>query len=194
MGKQITSDDIKQAAASLGCEEAAVKAVLAVEAAGAGFLPDGRPKILFEGHVFYRELIARGEDVAPLCKEYPSLVYPKWTKANYSTPVGEWNRLTVARSINNEAALSSASWGLFQIMGNNHRACGHTHILNFVEAMQESEGKQLAAFVAFVKNSGLARFLVAKEWAGFARGYNGPGYAANKYDAKLAAAYAKARG
>ena len=33
--------------------------------------------------------------------------------------------------------------------------------------------------------------LKAKDWANFARGYNGPAYAKNRYDVKLAAAYAK---
>ncbi|MCC6559800.1 MAG: DUF3380 domain-containing protein, partial [Xanthomonadales bacterium] len=31
-----------------------LKAVAEVESAGSGFLSDGRPKILFEGHVFSR--------------------------------------------------------------------------------------------------------------------------------------------
>lgn len=33
--------------------------------------------------------------------------------------------------------------------------------------------------------------LQRKDWAGFARGYNGPGYAKNRYDIKLANAYKK---
>ncbi|NBT89135.1 MAG: DUF3380 domain-containing protein, partial [Flavobacteriaceae bacterium] len=32
--------------------------------------------------------------------------------------------------------------------------------------------------------------LKAKDWAGFAKGYNGPAYAKNAYDTKLAGAYA----
>jgi hypothetical protein len=32
-----------------------------------------------------------------------------------------------------------------------------------------------------------------KDWAKFARGYNGPGYAQNAYDVKLAQAYEKNR-
>lgn len=47
------------------------------------------------------------------------------------------------------------------------------------------------AFVAFRRHANLAAALREKRWADFARGYNGPGYAANKYDQKLQAAYEK---
>ena len=47
---------IESAAALLGVEVAAVMAVSRVEAQGRGFLSDGRVKILFERHIFYREL------------------------------------------------------------------------------------------------------------------------------------------
>jgi hypothetical protein len=35
------------------------------------------------------------------------------------------------------------------------------------------------------------QYLRDKDWAGFARRYNGPAYAENKYDEKLSAAYEK---
>ena len=48
----ISEGDYQAAAQSLGCEVAAIKAVASVESRGRGFLPSGRPKILFESHVF----------------------------------------------------------------------------------------------------------------------------------------------
>ena len=45
-------NDITAAAAALQCEPGAVRAVCDVESAGGGFLADGRPKILFEAHIF----------------------------------------------------------------------------------------------------------------------------------------------
>jgi hypothetical protein len=47
---------------------------------------------------------------------------------------------------------------------------------------------------SFIKNSGLADELQKKNWAGFARGYNGPSYSKNAYDVKLAQAYSKLSG
>jgi N-acetylmuramidase len=52
-GTLIQESDYQAAAQSLGCEVAAVKAVAAVESAGHGFLPNGKPKILFEAHIFF---------------------------------------------------------------------------------------------------------------------------------------------
>ena len=42
-----------------------------------------------------------------------------------------------------------------------------------------------------IRRNKLELKLAAHDWAGFARGYNGPGYAQNAYDTKLAAAYRK---
>jgi hypothetical protein len=47
------------------------------------------------------------------------------------------------------------------------------------------------AFCGFIKSNKLDTHLRKHDWARFARGYNGPGYAENKYDEKLARAYAK---
>ena len=181
----LTSSDISKAAAMIGVEPCAVQAVLKVESNGHGFLMDGRPKILFEGHVFWRELKDQGVDPAPLSKQYPNIVYPSWTKAHYRTGTGEWDRLETATSINRRAALCSASWGLFQIMGFNYALAGFGSVEEFVDAQKESEAKQLESFCAFMRSQGLILFLAGKDWAGFAMRYNGKDYARNQYDVKL---------
>lgn len=58
--------------------------------------------------------------------------------------------------------------------------------------MQWSEASpdNLDAFVKFVKKSSLDDELIRLDWAGFARGYNGPAYKDSHYDSKLAASYA----
>lgn len=53
---------------------------------------------------------------------------------------------------------------------------------------------QLDLFVRFIKGNKWDVFLRNKDWGSFARRYNGPGYAQNKYDKKLAAAYEKYKG
>ena len=52
--RTLTPADYERAAAALGCEVAAIRAVAAMESSGDGFLPDGRPTILFDAHVFNR--------------------------------------------------------------------------------------------------------------------------------------------
>ena len=58
-------------------------------------------------------------------------------------------------------------------------------------SLRQYEGatQQLALFVKFVSRPPYLPALRAHNWAAFAKAYNGPGYAQNKYDSKLAAAY-----
>jgi peptidoglycan hydrolase-like protein with peptidoglycan-binding domain len=98
--------------------------------------------------------------------------------------------LAQAIKLNRKAALESASWGKFQLMGSNHAACGHSTVAKFVAAMVSGEPAQLTAFVAFIKTRKLDDELVRRDWAGIARGYNGPAYAVNQYDRRMADAYA----
>lgn len=185
---RIDATDIAAAAGDLGCEIAAVRAVIAVEAGGgSGFLPDGRPKILFEAHVFSRETQGRFDG------SHPRVSSPVWNRLLYSGGAGEYTRLAEAIALDRKAALRSASWGLFQIMGNNHDRCGYGTVNAFVAAMCDDEANHLHAFMAFCRSGGLDRHLRSKDWASFARGYNGANYAANRYDTKLAAAYAQAK-
>ena len=78
-------------------------------------------------------------------------------------------------------------------MGFNYRAAGFDSVQAFVDAQSESEAKQLASFCAFMRSEGLILFLKGLDWAGFARRYNGPGYAANQYDVKLRRAYERCK-
>jgi len=80
---------------------------------------------------------------------------------------------------------------MFQIMGFNHKSCGEESVGSFVESMCESESKQLILSGRFIRQAGMLPALQAKDWKEVARRYNGPAYAQNKYDEKLAAAYEK---
>jgi len=184
----ILSDaDFVRAAAALNCEVACVRAVTVVEAGKTGYFPSGRPKILFEAHYFGR-LTGHRFDAS-----HPNISSPKWNRALYKGGEKEYDRLLEALALDREAALKSASWGLFQIMGDNYKASGFASVDDYVKAMYESEGRQLDAFIGFVKSSekSLAAPLREKRWADFASHYNGPSYAQNHYDAKLKDAYDK---
>lgn len=188
--KQLGEGDIERAAARLGVPVASIKAVNAVESAGAGFLPDGRPKILFERHVMFRQLGAHGIDPDPIAIKSPSVVNQK--RGGYIGGQGEHARLATAMQIHPDAARESCSWGQFQIMGYHWRALGYESIDQFAEAMAHSEGQQLDAFIRFIEaEPALLKALKTKKWADFARIYNGPAYKENLYDVKLARAFAR---
>jgi N-acetylmuramidase len=153
-----------------GAEAEVVQAVVEVESGAAGFAPDGRPIILFEPHIFSR-LTANRFDATN-----PNVSYPRWDRSRYpGDQAGRWAQLREAYGLDPEAAVASASWGLFQIMGMNHGKCGFPTATAFVADMAKSHVRQLAAFEAFVRSSGLVDELKNKDWDGFARLYNGAG-------------------
>lgn len=190
---RLIDEDFTQVAELLGCEPAALEAVQQVETGGrGGFFSPGRPAILFEGHIFWTQLKKRGSNPEDYVKGNENILYPKWEKGHYKGGIGEYDRLEQARKINREAADASASWGMFQIMGFNYAACGEESIESFVRSMCESEFKQLLLTANFIKkNSQMLQALQARDWAVFAKCYNGPAYAQNRYDVKLEAAYQK---
>ncbi|MGC1125674.1 N-acetylmuramidase family protein [Pantoea agglomerans] len=191
MGK-VSVADYQRAADIIGCSVYAVQAVATVESNGDGMLPDGRPKILFERHVMYqRYKAAAGQaqaDIAVL--KWPGVVNPK--PGGYSTGQNEHDRLSLAAAINRNCALESCSWGAFQIMGYHWKALGYSSLQDFVNAMYKGDSAQLDAFIRFIMaDQVLVAALRDKNWAKFARRYNGPAYATNRYDVKMAAAYAR---
>lgn len=181
----LTAEDFAKAAQELGCSIGAIKAVAEVEALGQGFLPDGQPKILFEAHIFGRRTGYKFN------KTHPAISSSKWDKKLYKGGAAEHDRLALAVSLDRDAALQSASWGRFQIMGFNYRRAGFDTLQAFITAMYSGEAAHLRAFVAIVKSFGLADELQRLDAEGFAEGYNGAGYKANKYDEKIAKAFEK---
>jgi len=176
--------DFSRAAAALGAAPAAVQAVADVETSGNAFDERGRPRILFERHYFHR-LTAGKFDAS-----HPAISAP--TAGGYGTFAEQYGKLAVAYRLDPDAALRSASWGRFQIMGDNHAAAGFASVRAFVAALVRSEAAHLDAFVAFVAcNQAMVQALRARDWAAFARRYNGPAFAKNCYDAKLAEAYGR---
>jgi hypothetical protein len=177
----LTPEDFSAAAQQLRCTVAVMRAVAAVESRGAGFDAQGRPVILFERHIFWRETKG-AHGLNALSNPSPG----GYTKAR------EHERLGRAIALDEEAALRSTSWGMFQLMGFNHAACGFGSVQAFVAAMHHSERAQLLAFVAFVIHAGLDGHLRRQQWALFAAGYNGKAYAKNHYDTKLAREHLRA--
>ncbi|WP_116382310.1 N-acetylmuramidase domain-containing protein, partial [Cupriavidus taiwanensis] len=171
--EHLTADDLRRAADQLRVPVAVVRAVNEVESRGAGFLPDGRPVILFERHIMYRQLLAAARDADALARQYPNLVNPQ--RGGYAGGAGEHMRMAAAFQLDADCALASASWGLFQIMGYHWELLGFASVQDFADAMRSGEGAQLDAFVRFVQaDPALWRALRSKQWGTFSRLYNGP--------------------
>lgn len=184
--KRIEDIDLPRIGHMIGVGEDKIHAVLDVESAGRGFDKHGRPKMLFEPHIFWRELGpgAKREKAAK-----SGLAYAKWKPGAY--PSDSYPRLEKAIAIDETSALRSCSWGLGQVMGFNHNLAGFDTPQAMVLAMMDDEDKHLEAMISFIKSNKLDDDLRRGDWHGFARGYNGAGYARHGYHTRLAKAYAK---
>jgi hypothetical protein len=129
----LNDNDYQNAANVLHCEINVIKAVAEVESSGTGFYTCGLPKILFEAHMFH-DLTKGIYD-----KQYPNISSPVWNKALYKGNLLEFNRLDIAKKLNETAALMSTSWGRFQIMGSNYKLCDYKTVQEFVVGMYDSE-------------------------------------------------------
>lgn len=178
----LSENDYNLAASQLKVESAVIKAIAEVETAGEAFDKLGRPRILFERHYFHR-LTGGKYDIA-----YPDI--SNKIAGGYGKFSEQYGKLEKAYKLDSNAALSSVSWGRFQIMGSNYRAAGFNSVEAFVFAMTKAELEHLKAFVSFVANdSSMLKALSSKNWVDFARRYNGQNYKANNYDTKLSEAY-----
>lgn len=175
-----------------GVEVAAILAVKSVESSGDGLLPTGEPKILFERHQFYRLLSGKfGKPFADdVMRKYPNLC--NTVRGGYYGGQREHtDRLQPAVKIDRDCALQATSWGAYQVMGFNWNTLGYGSMQAFINDMYAGEPGQFRGFCRFIEAFELVDELQRKDWAGFARVYNGPKYREGDYDGKMAAAYRK---
>lgn len=177
--------DVEDAADQLKVEPAAIWAVWDIEGCSSPFI-DGRPTILFEPHRFSRATGHRYD------ASHPAVSSLKWNRALYpARQADRWKQLLDAVALDIDAGFASASYGGFQILGENFALCGATSSWSFAWQQAQTEADQLAAFLKFVEARGLADALRRRDWATFARVYNGTAFRENHYDTRLAAAFAK---
>ncbi len=175
---------LKASASRLGIQLPALWAVLTVETRGCGFLPDRRPVILFERHIFHRLSQGRFAASAPDLSDAKAGGYGAGGAAQYA-------RLERALALDEGAALKATSWGLGQVMGFNAESAGFSDVREMVKQCVAGEDAQLAAMAGFVQANGLAKHLKSANWAAFAQAYNGVDFQKNQYDSKLAQAHAR---
>ncbi|MCU4482244.1 N-acetylmuramidase domain-containing protein [Acinetobacter ursingii] len=194
ISKLLKDSDYIAAAARLKVSELAIRVFGAVEGRGVGFLKNGKPKILFERHRMYFYLTQKkGEAFAKkMMADRPNIV--NTATGGYQGNEAEYVRLELAKQIDVECALMSASWGQFQIMGENWKQLGYTSVQEFVDQQFASESHQLEAFIRYIewktgmiekKKVALIDALRAENWDAVFTLYNGPNYKKLGYQAKF---------
>lgn len=181
--------EIAKVADELRVERAALLAVAEVESNGKVFAVvngENRPLIRFEGHYFDRRLAggkrahARSEGLSAA---------KAGVVAKPASQAARWTMLERAMAIDRRAALESVSWGIGQVMGAHWDWLGYASVDHLVEDARSGAAGQARLMARFIEKAGLRTALRNRDWAAFARGYNGPGYKANAYHTKMAAAY-----
>lgn len=171
-------------------EPARLLALVEVETSGKTFEQDGRtPALLYERHVAWRQA---GKVSARLRAAFAAvgLAIPKWSRStqykDQGTSAGRLAVIAKARAIDEEVANQSASWGVGQTMGFLYPELGFDSACAMVDHMTGNVAGQIECMIAELKNKRLIGPLNAGDWKTVARIYNGPGYAANRYDTRLA--------
>jgi len=176
-------------------EPVALLAVVQVESAGKSMEVDNKtPCLLFERHIFYRELVkAKGPAQAAV---QLGLANTSWQpKTQYKDQRTSQMRLDLfrqAKAFSEICAIRSCSWGVGQTMGflaEELKFRDARMMFNYMVA--GGVPAQVECMVREIENKNLTRKLNDHQWAEFARVYNGPGYAQNNYHNKMANAWAE---
>jgi len=180
-GSPLSQNGLDTALHQLGCDKESLWALVTVETSGFGFLPDRRPKILYERHIFHQLTKGAYDDVPDLSSVM---------RGGYFGGAAEYDRLARAMNLDADAALESVSWGLGQIMGFNAASLGYRGARDMIAQFQQGEDAQLDGIARFLKATpALRAAFLAKAWKTVAFYYNGSDYAKKEYDAKLAYSY-----
>ena len=184
-----TRKAVAATAAEFGIEPAALLAVAEIESGGKAYVRIGgrrEPVIRFEGHYFDRRLAGEKRCLA----RRAGLSSPAAGEiANPPGQAARWRLLDRAIAIDRKSALESVSWGLGQVMGAHWAWLGFGSVEDLVAEVRSDATGQARLMARYITKAGLSDALADRDWARFARGYNGPAYRRNRYDRKLAVAY-----
>ena len=187
-GLRLTSADLLAAANKVGVDVATIRAVIEVVTAGAGFDAKKRLKLLFEPHVFYKQL---GPGPSGIRQSNKALHTPTRGPA----PIPLFLSATIKSLLplpSMRTRRSTLPLGVFpEIMGFNHEAAGFHSAKAMVTSMLEGEDQQLKSFANLLSNWKLATSSKNRDWRTFSLRYNGPNAIENDYDGELKAAFLK---
>lgn len=169
-------------------------AMIDVESNGKVFAQIGtskEPYILFEPHLLYRRMTEPGRSEAVKL----GIASKEWNKKLYAkTQVGRWDQIREAKRLlkangqDEGIAYECTSWGIGQVLGSNWKELGFSDIKHFVHTARSGAEGQIDLMIRYCARNDLIDELQEGRWTALARGYNGPRYAENAYDTKLAEA------
>ena len=184
--KHLTTKDILDASIRYRIPYSVLAAISEKESRGSGFTDDDKPKVLFERHWMRKSLIAAGLDVCATITQLQREDLCSSSMGGYLGGKREYTRLQTAMRINREAAMMSASYGRFQIMGFHYKRLGFDTVEEYYNEVHTSEEKHLEHFCKFVSSDkALHKAMQDMDLETIATIYNGPNHAKNNYVADL---------
>ena len=189
----ITDVELFQFAKLLGdTNTVRIRTVAEVESNGSGWFNDGRPKILYERHKFWKY---NDDATAPKSTFFN---YPD--AGNYTIDADKngindsYDKLLKACEYDPMGAFMSVSMGAFQVMGFYFKEMGYATPWEMLYDCARSEKAQYQLLVNYIVMNKLQKAFLAISGKPdtcrmFASGYNGKNYAKYNYHGKLASAY-----
>lgn len=186
--KPLTAGDIAAICNEFEVPEYLLRAVIEIETNGHGSWSSGAVVARYEPHIAWDKAGSKRDALAA-----EGLAYPNW-KRGY--PKGQPYPLIdrCAAIAGEEVAALSTSWGIGQIMGFNHGACGYVTAFDMVKDFGNGEAVQLRAMLRFIKSKKILDALQREDWHTFAEVYNGANQEAHDYEGRLAKAAAVLKG
>lgn len=192
----LTEQDFVNAGAAINVRPYHLHAFYATESSGSGFDENGRLKILYEPHVVSRNTgrrldgikfpwVWRGKEIQ-VELSYRRWVHPRNVPKHVWHPyresdTGRWEML--ATTYEREAgAICGASYGGFQILGENAVSLGYRDPVDMIEQLYEGEGAHLDAAIRFLRRNNVLGALRSGDFHAVERAWNGK-YAGGRFAA-----------
>ena len=164
-------------------------AVLMAESKGEPFGNDGRMVIRFENHLFYHYWGKSNSERFDQHFDYSRSPSESWKNhrwrpdANsewrtfHGNQQAEWEVFTLARQLDESAAMKSISMGAPQIMGFNHQTIGYATVQEMFNEFRNSVKAQIESLFRFMQSHNVLDAVRNGDLRRFAEVYNGSGQA-----------------
>jgi hypothetical protein len=135
LNRYLKERDLIEVANDLKVPLSVIKAISRVESSGVGFIDD-KPKILFEGHQFWKALKRNGFKPQNHVEGNEEILFRRWSeRPPYEGGLKEYDDLSKAKRIDKQSAIEATSWGRFQIMGFHWKKLGYVSAIEFEQLM-----------------------------------------------------------
>lgn len=179
---------INEQAKALEINPYALLAVIEIESGGK--IGNPLPIIRWEGHYFDRLVNAQSRNQARaqgLAGAYGKIKNPRDQDGRYAI-------LNKAVDLDPEAAYSSISIGVGQVMGAHAKDLGYKSAEDMFDRACDGFQGQVELMIRYIKFNNLVDELQRLDWSAFARAYNGPDYAKNRYHLNMKEAFERYSG